>query len=57
MATTDTDRAGVGSSTTVDVCDGAVPDGNKCQHIALFVAPGQSHARKPNSQIGCSLTG
>lgn len=49
MATTDAKpQAGVGSSTTAHVCNSAITDGDKCQHIALVVASGRLHGGKTN---------
>jgi len=40
MATTDTrPPTGMESSTTVDVCNSAITNGNECQDVALLVAP------------------
>jgi hypothetical protein len=48
MATDTKPRAGVESSTTEDICNGTITDGNECQDIALFVASSRLHGGKPN---------
>jgi hypothetical protein len=49
MATADTrPRPGMESSTTVDISDSAVPNGNECQHKAFIVGRRCSHGGKNN---------
>jgi hypothetical protein len=49
MATTDArPPTGMESSATVDVCNCAVTNGNKCQDKALLVAGRRVHGGKPN---------
>jgi hypothetical protein len=38
----------VESSTTENVCNGAITDSNECQDIALLIASSRLHGGKPN---------